>query len=604
MTAAADPARPDEAPPLLGVRQSFGGQRWVAALRDETPARALLAAGVGDDLVAAVLAARAVGPDDLPAYLDPRLKDLLVDPSALAGMEDAVQAVLAALKAGTGLAVFGDYDVDGATSTALLVRFFRALGVDVATHIPDRMKEGYGPNAPALLALKEAGAGLVITVDCGIAAFEPLAAARAAGLDIVVLDHHKADARLPDASAVVNPNRLDDTSGQGHLAAVGVTFLFAVAVNRALAAQGWYTRMDVTPPDLMALLDLVALGTVCDVVPLRGVNRAFVVQGLKIAARQGNVGLSALARLSGVEGELSPYHLGYLLGPRVNAGGRVGEAPLGARLLSTEDADEAHVLALKLDGYNQQRKEVEAACLHTAIELAESATDPDAPCILVVDESFHPGVVGIVAGRLKERYGRPALVACREGAWVKGSARSVPGRDIGAAILSAKAAGLLHAGGGHAMAAGFTLEPDDLDAFQAHVADHLAAQSRGELTCDLRVDGVVTPQAADLELVRGLEALAPFGADFPQPVFVLADVYVHGASVVGSGHVRCRLSASADGSGPQVKAIAFRCVDTDLGHALLAAQGRAMHLAGSLGIDTWGGGARVQLQIEDGAFAR
>ena len=561
-----------------------------------------LVQGVGvSDAVARVLAARGIDALMAEDFLRPTLKSLMPDPSTLVDMDLAAARIAAAVDAGETIAVFGDYDVDGATSSALLTRFFRSIGVAISVYIPDRRLEGYGPNVPALLKLREQGAKIVVTVDCGISAFAALRAAKEAGLEVIVVDHHKADVALPDAAAVVNPNRLDDASGQGHLAAVGVAFLLAVAVNRRLRADGWYARKGITEPDLRLLLDLVALGTVCDVVPLKGLNRAFVVQGLQIMGRGGNAGLTSLARVARIDAKPTAYHLGFLLGPRVNAGGRVGEAGLGTRLLSTDDADEAAGLALRLDEFNVARKEIEAAVLHEAIEQVESAGASDDPVIFAVGKDWHAGVIGIIAGRLRERYDRPACVVALDGGMAKGSARSVNGVDFGRAILGARDAGLLFSGGGHAMAAGFTVTEDKIAELIAHVQAEVRRQLQGEaLAPSLAIDGALAVSAVTADLVAELECVAPFGSGNDEPRFAVLDALVSKADVVGSGHVRCFLTGRAGG---RLKAIAFNSADSELGHMLLTAAGRRLHLAGCIRADTWQGRTEAQLIIDDAVLS-
>ncbi len=584
--------------PFLGVAQSVLGRRWNLRGCNEALVTELVRSLGVSDAVARVLAARGVEALAAPDFLHPTLKALMPDPSRFVDMDRAAARIVAAIDAGDPIAVFGDYDVDGATSTALLKRFFRMIGVDVIVYIPDRRAEGYGPNTPALLKLREQGVKVVITVDCGITAYEPLAAARDAGLDVIVVDHHKAEPVLPAAAAVVNPNRLDDTSGQGHVAAVGVAFMLAVAVNRAL--RPWYVRTGRSEPDLRELLDLVALGTVCDVVPLKGLNRAFVVQGLQILARGNNVGLKALARVARIDTKPSAYHLGYLLGPRVNAGGRVGQADLGTRLLSTEDPDEAGAIAMRLDEHNIARKEIEAAVLREAIEQVETQAGDD-PVIFAVGKDWHPGVIGIIAGRLRERYDRPACVVALDGGMAKGSGRSVGGIDLGRAVLAAREAGHLFTGGGHAMAAGFTVTEDkirDLIAFmQAHVQQQLAGE---RLAPSLELDGALAASAVTPDFVAELACVEPYGSGNDEPRFVVVDALVAKADVVGSGHVRCFLSGA---SGGRLKAIAFNCVDSELGHLLLTAQGRRLHIAGAIRADTWQGRTEAQLVIDDAALA-
>jgi single-stranded-DNA-specific exonuclease len=585
----------------LGVAQSLQGRAWQSVVPDDHMISAIGRSLTLPDAVARILAARGFTSETAPPFLNPTLRNLMPDPLSLAGMDAAVTRLVAAIEAGEKLVVFGDYDVDGATSSALLIRFFRALGIDLESYIPDRIKEGYGPNAPALLKLREAGANVAITVDCGITAFEPIATAAEAGLDIVVIDHHKAEAKLPSAVAVVNPNRLDDASGQGHLAAVGVTFLVIVALNRALRESGWYDRTNTAEPDLRKWLDIVALGTVCDVVPLTGLNRAYVNQGLSIMARGGNAGLVALANVAGLKESPRAFHLGYLLGPRVNAGGRVGEAPLGTRLLASDTADEAAVLAMRLNEYNSDRKDIEAAVLVDAIEQAETRPDPDSPMVFVSGSNWHPGVIGIVASRLRERYDLPACVVALDGGMAKGSGRSVPGVDLGRAVLAARDAGLLFNGGGHAMAAGFTVEEDRLEAFQSFLSENISAQVlAGGIQPTYIIDTVVTPGGATLELVQNLARLEPFGAGNEEPKVAVAGAQIVKSDVVGAGHIRCILTGEGGG---RLKAIAFNCADSELGYALLNTQGRRIHLAGSLREDNWQGRTDVQLVIEDGAWA-
>jgi single-stranded-DNA-specific exonuclease len=580
---------------FLGVERSLSGRRWLSRPGDERLATTLSQRLGLPELVGRVLAARGVGLDAAEAFLNPTLRDFLPDPSHLKDMDKAAERVARAVTGGETIGVFGDYDVDGATSSALLANALRAAGAEVRVYIPDRILEGYGPNAAALLKLQAEGVSLVVTVDCGTTAFAPLEAAAEAGLDVIVVDHHEGEAALPRAYAVVNPNRLDETSPHGHLAAVGVAFLLAVAVNRVLKAAGRPV------PDLLRWLDLVALGTVCDVVSLTGVNRALVTQGLKVMARRSNIGLAALADVAGVKERPDAYHLGYVMGPRVNAGGRVGEAGLGTALLSADDAAEAAEMARRLDGYNKDRQEIEAHVLLEAIEQVEGRPDDGLPLLLAVGEGWHPGVIGIVAGRLKERYGRPACVVAMEGDEGKGSGRSVTGLDLGAAIIAARQAGILRAGGGHAMAAGFTVPRDRLDEFRSFLAGRLQAQLTGELVPVLELDGALDCGGVTVDLVETLKQLGPFGAGNAEPRFAVAAARVVKADVVGNGHVRCILAGAG---GQRLKSIAFRAADSELGHALLTSQGTTFHLAGTLRADTWQGSTSVQLVIEDGAPAR
>lgn len=595
----AEPAQPIAS--CLGVERSLLGRAWRGNEPDDNSVTAIGRATGLPDAVARILAGRGFTSATADPFLNPTLRTLMPDPSTLMDMDRAVERLVRAIEDGEKVAVFGDYDVDGATSAALLMRFFRAIDMDLESYIPDRIKEGYGPNVQALLGLREGGATVVITVDCGITAFDPLAAAADAGLDVIVIDHHKAGAHLPPAAAVVNPNRLDDSSGQGHLAAVGVTFLVVVALNRALRESGWYQGTGKTEPDLRTWLDLVALGTVCDVVPLHGLNRAYVNQGLAAMAQGGNTGLVALADAVRLVGPPRASHLGYLFGPRINAGGRVGDAPMGTRLLASDDPDEAAVLAMRLNEYNANRKDIEAAVLVDAIEKAESQNDRDAPIVFVSGADWHPGVIGIVASRLRERYNLPACVVARDGGMAKGSGRSVPGVDLGLAVLAARDAGLLFNGGGHAMAAGFTVEEERLEDFRIFVSNHIEKQiSDGGIRASYTIDAVISVEAATLDLVQTLSRLEPFGSGNEEPKIVIAAARVIQSDVVGSGHVRCILSGESSG---RLKAIAFNTTDSELGFALLNSRGRPVHLAGSLREDTWQGRTSVQLVVDDGAWA-
>ncbi len=582
-------------PPVLGVERSLTGKRWEASSGDDRVAQALSQRFELPEIVGRIMAARGIDLDSAAAFLDPSLRNELPDPSHLQDMDLAVDRLVAAIKAGEPISIFGDYDVDGATSAALLKRFVEAVGGRVEIYVPDRLKEGYGPNLPALLAMAERGVRVVVTVDCGITAFDPLAGAAAAGLDVIVLDHHVAEARLPDSSAVVNPNRLDDASSHGNLAAVGVAFLFVVALNRRLRENGRYGG-DAGEPDLMSWLDLVALGTVCDVVPLTGLNRALVTQGLKVMARRGNTGIRALADVARIEEAPTTYHAGFILGPRVNAGGRVGEAGLGARLLSTEDADEARTIAERLDAYNTERREIESACLEAAIEAVER-DGPGEGLVYVADDGWHPGVIGIVAGRLKDRYNRPACVVARRDGVGKGSGRSVAGIDLGAAIIAARQSGLLIDGGGHKMAAGFTVAPERDAELRSFLDEHLLRQAGpAGVVPLLRIDAAIQPAGATTDLLEDISRLAPFGAGNPEPRFVLPAARVARADVVGKGHARCFLSGETGG---RLKAIAFRSADEAHGEALLRSAGRPLHLAGHLRLDRWQGREEAQLVIED-----
>lgn len=585
----------DEA--FLGVERSVTGKRWRSRLDDDRPSIALAQATGLPEIVARVLAGRAIDAGAVDGFLEPRLRDQLPDPEHLRDMGKAAERLARAIVAGEEIAVFGDYDVDGATSAALLARFVRAAGGRVRTYIPDRLKEGYGPSAAALRRLQREGAAVVVTVDCGVSAHAALGEAAAAGVEVIVVDHHLAEPRLPEALAIVNPNRLDESSPHRQLAAVGVTFLLVVAVNRRVRARGWYNAR--AEPDLFELLDLVALGTVCDVVPLNGLNRALVVQGLKVLARRGNCGIAALADVARLEGPCEAYHLGFVLGPRVNAGGRVGEADLGVRLLGTDDPLEARAIARQLDAYNRERQAIEASVLADALALAEPQAKQGAPLICVASANWHPGVIGIVAGRLRERFDRPAFVIAFDGEIGRGSGRSANGVDLGAAVIAARQSGLLVNGGGHSNAAGLTVERPRLEALREFLGQRIGEQvADRELRPILILDGALSLAAATNELAANLTRVGPFGVGNPEPRFAFPGVSVVRADVVGQSHIRCIL---ADGRGARLSGIAFRAVGTALDGALRGTAGATLHLAGRLRADQWRGTPRVQVQIEDAA---
>ena len=588
---------------VLGVERSVGGKRWRQ--RGAAPGADNIALAISQkhglpDMVGRLLAARGLTADEVPSYLEPTLREQLPDPARFRDMEKAVARLIQAIDAGERVTVWGDYDVDGATSAALLLRYFRSIGHPIDYYIPDRMKEGYGPNAPALLKLRGDGVSVVITVDCGITAHEPLAAAREAGLDVIVVDHHQAEPALPPAHAIVNPNRLDEEPGFGQLAAVGVTFLLLVALNRGLRAAGRFGERP--EPDLLALLDIVALGTVCDVVPLTGLNRALVSQGLKVAARRQNVGLVALSDIAQMDQAPGTFHCGFLLGPRINAGGRVGESDLGTRILSTTDPGEAHRIAIRLDALNDERRQIEKNVLEAAI--AQIGDEPPAaPLIVAASAAWHPGVIGIVASRMVERYGRPAFVIALDNGIGKGSGRSLPGLDLGNAVIAARQAGLLVNGGGHAMAAGLTVEEGKLDALREFLSARLLQMNGGnvEVARTLGIDGLLVPGAIDVAFAERIAALGPFGSGNPEPRFVLPGVRILRAEPMGTGHLRAFVAGS---DGKQVNAVAFRVADTPLGD-LLASRGggRPVHLAGHLRAESWQGRTTARFFIEDAAPA-
>jgi single-stranded-DNA-specific exonuclease len=590
--------RPFARPAALSVARSFSTRRWVLAARDEEAARKLAQHAEIPLPLAQFLSSRGVGIGDVADILNPTLKRLLPEPLTFKDMERAITRTRAAIDAKENIAIFGDYDVDGSVSAAMLHEFLSSFGLKPRIYIPDRLTEGYGPSARALGALREEGASLVIAVDCGANAHEPLAAAREAGLDVIVLDHHAAEGTSP-ALAHVNPNQPGDPSGHGHLCAAGVTFMFLVGLNRDLREWGFYGRSGGGEPDLRRYLDLVALATVCDVVPLKGVNRAFVRQGLARLAALERRGLAALAATAGVAGPFTAYHLGFVFGPRINAGGRVGRCDLGVELLISSDIASAAELATLLDLHNRERQAIEKAILEEAMGLA--AGKANAPFLLVTNEGWHPGVVGVVAGRLKDRFGKPTFVAGFEGGQGRGSARSVGGVDIGAIIRDARDRGLIDGGGGHAMAGGFSLSENQRDRFETFLAEQFSDVGAAlERASTLSIDAVVSPAGATIGLIDQLACAGPFGAGNPEPLFVAPDVQVTFAETVGDNHLRLRL-VGADGA--RLDAIAFRVVDQPLGKQLLASRGRRVHAAGRLRTDEWQGQRRVRLELEDAAAA-
>ena len=580
-----------KAPAFLGVEASLTGRRWVGPAEDQHRRAEAMAQISGLPLaVCHTLAARGVAPSETQAFLNPILRDLLPDPLLLKDMAQAATRFLVAVKANQRIAVFADYDVDGGASAALLLVWLRVMGRQATLYIPDRIDEGYGPNVPAMAALA-AQHDLIICVDCGTLSHDPIAAAQ--GTDVLVLDHHLGGDTLPLAHSVVNPNRQDEDGTLGHLCAAGVVFLMLVEANRQLRSTG------TQGPDLMSMLDLVALATVADVAPLIGVNRAFVRQGLKVMARRERVGIRALADVARMDQSPTPYALGFLLGPRVNAGGRIGQADLGARLLATEDVHEAASLAERLDILNTERRDIEAAVRAAAMAQAESR-GLDGPLVWAAGEGWHPGVVGIVAARLKEATNRPAVVIGLDGAEGKGSGRSIAGVDLGAAVHRLQAEGLLLRGGGHKMAAGLSVARDQLDAAMARLGELLAKQGSADAgPADLRLDGLMMPGAATMNLVELIDQAGPFGASAPAPRFAFADQSVTGRRM-GENHLRISFG---DAGGPKLEAVAFGAFDGPLGPALENPGHQRFHLAGRLEINTYSGRSKVQLRLEDAAFA-
>jgi single-stranded-DNA-specific exonuclease len=585
-------------PPVCGVSRSILGQpwRWRGGAADgrEHDLRP-------DDLITGLLLARGVSRDAIDSHRAPTIRGFMPNPSIFRDMDRAATRLADAVEAGEPVTIFGDYDVDGATSAALLIRLLRDLGLDPQAYIPDRLMEGYGPSGEALVRIAAGGARLIVTVDCGAQAFEALEMARGAGVDVIVVDHHKCSAALPAAFALVNPNRLDEEEGalHGHLAAVGVAFLLGAALLRTLRARGFFASRP--EPRLIDLLDLVALGTVADVAQLRGLNRAFVAQGLKVMAAGRNIGLTALAEAARLTKAPTCTDLGFALGPRINAGGRVGKSDLGVRLLTTPSIDEARTIAAELDRLNEERRAIEAAVQEGAE--ASVAAQGNRAVIVAAGQGWHPGVIGIVAGRLKEKHGHPAIVIALDEAGVgKGSGRSIPGVDLGAAVLAAKDMGLLVAGGGHAMAAGLTVAADKVDALAEFLDARLAADvARSRDDRALLLDAVLSVGGVSPALVEALEEGGPYGVGWPAPRVVAGPVNVVKADVVGQGHVRA-IVAGRDGR--SIKTIAFRQAESALGQALLAAgPSRRLWIAGRARIDGWNGRATAELHIEDAAWA-
>jgi single-stranded-DNA-specific exonuclease len=578
---------------FLSVDSSALGRRWVGPGVEAERLGLAIAQRTGlPEVVGRILAARHVVPDEAAAYLTPTLRDLMPDPSVLRDMDRAAARLVDAVIARQRIALFGDYDVDGAASCALVLRWLRLLGHDATVYIPDRIDEGYGPNIPAMEALARRH-DLIICLDCGTVSLEPIAAAVAAGAEVMVCDHHLGGEVLPAALAVVNPNRQDETADLSQLCAAGVAFLLLVAGNRLLKARG-------TPaPDLMGLLDLVALATVADVAPLTGLNRALVRSGLKVMARRGNPGLAALCDVAKLTAPPSAWHLGFLLGPRINAGGRVGKADLGARLLACDDAHEARSIAARLDELNSDRRRIEADVLIAATEQAE-ARGVDAPLVWAAADGWHPGVVGIVASRLKEAYHRPAIVIGFDKNGIgKGSGRSVEGVDLGSAVAAAARDGLLLAGGGHKMAAGLTVARDGLEAAMARLAERLGKQGAGvDGPRDLKIDGALSPEAATIEFCEQIEAAGPWGASAPAPRFALANARIVHIRRMGEAHLGLSLGGLGKG---RLDAACFRAFETPLGAFLEGLAGAPVHLAGRLEIDDWGGRRRARFRIEDAA---
>jgi single-stranded-DNA-specific exonuclease len=587
----------------LGVSKSLSGRLWrERPAEGETVRRHQMSLGLSEPLARA-MASRGVAADAGDVFLNPTLKAQFPDPSSFADMDRAATVLVDALERRRPMVVFADYDVDGASSAAQLVRWFRALGHELPIYVPDRVLEGYGPSPAAFRRLKEDGAELVITVDCGAAAHDALACAAEIGLDVVVIDHHlMREGEIPAVAALVNPNRADCASGQGHLAAAGVAFVLLAALNREARKRGLFVER--AEPDIRQWLDLAAMGAICDVTRLTGFNRAIAAQGLKVMSAWRNPGLKALLDVAKSEGPASVFHAGFILGPRINAGGRIGRADLGARLLSTDDPAEATAIAAELDALNASRKEVEREVIDQAVAIIEKEMNlADAPMLLVAADGWHPGVIGIVAGRLRERYRKPVLVVGvdRAANVGKGSGRSQPGVNLGRAVQAAFDQGLLLAGGGHAMAAGLSVRPDTIPELREFLCAALADEQQVAAAEDaLEIDALVATAGCDRALWHDFQQLAPFGPGNPEPLFALADVRVERPMALRGGHVRVTLT---DGSGGKLKAVAWRSEDTEIGRRLLV-EGGAVHVVGRLKPDDWQGRQSVELEIEDVADPR
>ena len=577
--------------------KSLGGNRWKVVPVNERIIESISQKYQLPYLVARVLYLRGIREEEISNYICPKLQTLLPDPSCLKDMDKASSCIADSIEKKEKIAIIGDYDVDGATSSSVLRLYLESVGINPLIHIPDR-EEGYGPSKMAIDEFAAQGVDLVITTDCGTTAFETFEYAKEKKMPIIVLDHHEAEVKLPDVYALVNPKRLDETCEVEYLkymAAVGVVFITIVGINRELRRRGFFGSNN-PEPNLLQWLDLVALGTVCDVVPLKGLNRAFVKQGLKVMSLRNNLGIRALADKSGINEAPTAFHLGYVLGPRINACGRVGDSGLGNKLLCMKDETQAQILAEKLDEFNRQRKEIENYVLLNAIEMLEG-TPQNYPIAFVAGHDWHQGVIGIVAGKLKERYNLPSFVMSIEADEVKGSARSIPEVDLGALIISAKEQGLLTKGGGHTMAAGFSLNEDKIEAFKEFVGEYVSNKIGKEAIVPIiDIDGELELSGATLDLAEKLEMLEPYGSGNAEPKILLHRVRINKASIIGSGHVKCFLGSDSGGS---VKAIAFRVADNDMGQAMLNAKGEIFDVVGVLRKDSWQGRNSVQFIIED-----
>jgi single-stranded-DNA-specific exonuclease len=585
--------------PFLGVSRSLSGKLWLPRLSHSRGALAIAEKHDLPEILGRVLAGRGVGLDDVEGYLTPTLRKLMPQPAAINDLEAGAERLADAVMSGESIGIIADYDVDGITSAALMSLYLEAAGSRAAVHIPERLTEGYGPSEAAVSALKEGGATLLLTLDCGVLSHDPLAHAAELGMQAIIVDHHLAGETLPRAHAVINPNRKDDLSGFGYLCACGVAMILIAATSRALRKRGWFSA-ERPEPNLLQWLELVAIATVCDVVPLKGLNRAYVTQGLKVMARRENLGLAALADAARLKRRADPHTLGFLLGPRINAAGRIGSARLAFELLTSNDRSNCAVLAQKLENLNRDRQAIEIAVVDDAQRQAEAALGRESrlPVIIVMGEGWHPGVLGLAASRLKERFNLPAIVLghARGAGVASGSGRSITGVDLGTAVRSALEAGIILKGGGHAMAAGLTVELEKLADLRSFFETRLAHAIELSAVRRLEFDGALTAGGANLDLIELLDQAGPYGAGNPAPLFALPAHRVLYADRTGTDHIRCTL-ASADGT--RIKAVAFRALGSDVGEALLSERQHPLHLAGRLNVDDWNGGRAPCFHIED-----
>ena len=593
-----------EKPAFLDVEKSVKGQRWVARLDDQRLAQTIAEKNELPEILGRVMAARGVTSDEAEAFLNPTLRSLMPQPSAFMDMEKGAARLAEAITKKEAIGIISDYDVDGVSSAAIMVRFLASVGHEANVYIPDRLTEGYGPSEKAVSTLKEQGTQLLLTLDCGVMSHDPLAHAAELGLITIIVDHHQAGVELPHAYAVINPNRQDDMSGQGHLCAAGVVMILIAAVNKELRTLGHYNEQ-CPEPNMLQWLELVALATVCDVVPLKGLNRAYVTQGLRIMSRRENIGISALADVGGLKRRPDVYALGFILGPRINAAGRVGHAEEALALLTTNDKGEAYALARNLDDLNRKRQVIELRVVDEAIAQAEAAMGKDRrlSIVVVAADGWHPGVVGLAASRLKDRFAIPSLVLAMntKTGLATGSGRSIAGVDLGKAVRLASEAGILTKGGGHAMAAGLTVPIEKLGELRQFLDEKLSAEVENLRDPSLPIDGALTASGATLDLIELLEQAGPYGSAHPSPMFVFPAHKVIYADQAGTDHVRCTLVAS---DGTKLKAIAFRALNTELGELLLSERNHPIHIAGRLVADEWGAKRVPSLQIEDAALIR